>query len=140
MIRNAPPAALLFALTAAWTSALAQPHSGAHAHMSPPDVRGDAAAGAQVFKTSCAVCHGKQGEGTGLAPALVGVVGAKAASSSYPAYTPALKASGMVWSPGKLEDFLAGPAKLVPGTAMRASVAKDQDRDNLVAYLATLRK
>jgi len=32
------------------------------------------------------------------------------------------------------------PAKLVPGTAMRASVAKDQDRDNLVAYLATLRK
>ena len=103
-------------------------------------VPGDPAAGSEIFKSHCAVCHGKQGEGAALGPPLVGVVGAKAASSAFAGYTAALKASGAVWTPDKLDTFLSGPGKLIPGTAMMVSLPKAEDRQNLIAYLATLRK
>lgn len=126
-------------LVAVSTSAFARPHSMKHGHADLA-IPGDAMAGSEVFKTRCAACHGKQAEGTALAPPLVGALGSKAASSPFAGYTTALKASGVVWSPAKLDGFLAGPAKLVPGTAMMVSVAKAEDRENLIAYLATLRK
>ena len=103
-------------------------------------IAGDAAAGAQLFKTSCSICHGQQAEGTPLAPTLRGVVGSKAGATTFPRYTPALKASGLVWSPTKLDVFLSGPPKLVPGTAMAVTIAKAEDRKNLIAHLATLKK
>jgi cytochrome c len=68
---------------------------------------------------------------------LNGVVGAKAASSAGYAYSPAIKAAGLVWSAATLERFLTAPARLVPGTKMVfPGLAEARDRMDVIAYLA----
>jgi len=116
-------------MTAAATLAV----SGA-AHAAADPVKGKA-----LFNVQCSLCHSASTE-EGAAPSLLGVVGRKAGSDpAFPAYTKALKASGLTWTPATLDTFLSGPTKLVPGTAMPISLAKPLDRANVIAYLATLR-
>lgn len=99
----------------------------------------DAAAGAKVFQARCAMCHTKTAAGGPMAPSLIGVVGAKAASRGWDKYSPALKASGKVWNPANLDQFLTAPAKVVPGTRMVIPVPNPADRKALIAYMATLK-
>jgi cytochrome c len=98
----------------------------------------DPAAGQQIYETRCTFCHGEGGVG-GQGPSLIGVVGRKAGSVANFAYTPALKASGLSWTPANLDEFLINPAGSVPGTAMPMSVPDAKERSDLIAYLATLR-
>lgn len=99
----------------------------------------DAKAGAQVFQTLCAACHVvEKGVAPRLAPNLFGVVGRKAASTEF-GYTPALKASKLVWKKATIEKFVTDPGTLVPGTAMVVRVKDAQKRKDLVDYLATLK-
>lgn len=101
---------------------------------------GDAKAGAEVFKR-CAVCHTAQkGGGDGLGPNLFGVVGRKSASRPGFAYSPALKKSGLTWTPDNLAKWVAGPQRLVVGNKMMfpGLTSKKQQAD-VVAYLATLK-
>jgi cytochrome c2 len=100
----------------------------------------DATQGQQTFRAQCGVCHQggpNDGEG-GQGPNLNGVVGRKAGTFEGFPYTPALKASGLVWSKENLDRFLTDPSKLVPGTAMPISVPDAKTRQDLIAYLATL--
>ena len=53
-------------------------------------------------------------------------------------YSQALGSSGLTWTPANLDRFLAGPAKLVPGTAMQVALPDAAKRADLIAYLATL--
>lgn len=98
---------------------------------------GDAAAGAGTFAAKCAVCHGKAAQGGSLAPSLIGVVGRAAASTAYPRYSAALKASQIIWTPARLDSFLTAPGKLVPGTMMVVAVPA-AERANIIAHLASL--
>ncbi|MDR3513002.1 MAG: c-type cytochrome [Caulobacteraceae bacterium] len=98
---------------------------------------GDPAKGSEVFQDRCTACHVLAGVGQG--PSLIGVVGRKAASLPDFNYSAGLKASGLVWSQPELDRFLSGPTKLVPGTAMRATVVDPGERHDLIAYLASLR-
>ena len=101
---------------------------------------GDAGKGKATFNMQCTLCHSAKPNQEGTAPSLFGVVGRKAASDpKFPAYTKALKASGLTWTEDKIEAFLSGPSKLVPGTAMPITLPKAQDREDVVAYLATLK-
>ena len=94
---------------------------------------GDAAAGAGIFADRCAICHLAAGGGQG--PSLKGVYGRKAAASPGFRYSAALTASGLTWTSGELDRFLAGPSKAVPGTAMAAVVSDPSQRRDLIAYL-----
>ena len=98
----------------------------------------DAAKGAEVYQDRCGSCHVLNGVGQG--PSLVGVVGRKAASVQGFNYSDAMKASGLTWAPANLDRFLTGPAKLVPGTAMRATVPDPAERLDVIAYLASLKR
>lgn len=100
----------------------------------------DASHGKAIFREQCGLCHvGGPGDGEGgQGPNLNGVVGRKAASQPGFHYTPALKASGLVWTPETLDRFLSDPSKLVPGTAMPVSLTDAKDRQDIIAYLATL--
>ena len=101
---------------------------------------GDPVKGKALFSAQCSLCHSATTE-EGAAPSLLGVVGRKAAGDpGFPAYTKALKASGLTWTAATLDTFLSGPTKLVPGTAMPITLAKPLDRANVVAYLATLKR
>ena len=102
---------------------------------------GDPVHGKQVFAARCGLCHSAgPGEGeAGQGPPLAGVVGRRAASAPGFDYSNALKASKLVWTPAKLDTFLAGPSKLVPGTAMPIAVGDAKTRADLIAYLASVR-
>ena len=101
---------------------------------------GDPAKGATLFKQRCGVCHVNTADATPTAaPNLFGVVGRKAASTSFN-YSDALKASGLKWTPADLDSFLTGPNKKVQGTRMVINVSNPTDRADLIAYLSTLKK
>ena len=97
---------------------------------------GDAVAGKAVF-SRCASCHqvGPSARG-GFGPQLNGIVGRRAAATGDYKYSPALGASGIVWTEDALRAFLKAPSRVVPGTSMRFyGLGDDQKITDLLAYL-----
>lgn len=99
---------------------------------------GDPAAGRKLF-TSCANCHAVgPGARHGFGPHLNQLAGRKAGTLAGYAYSPAMKASGLVWTEATLAAFLREPGAVVPGTKMRYWGVGMSDRKaaDLLAYLA----
>ncbi len=94
---------------------------------------GDATHGQVLYQTMCMSCHSIDYNGVG--PAHKGVFGRKAGSAAGYAYSPAVKASAIVWNEKTLDQWLAGPEKLIPGQKMGYLVPSAQDRADLIAYL-----
>ena len=103
------------------------------AYAGPP---ANAANGAVVFK-KCAMCHSVDPSGkNGLGPNLRGVVNRKAAAITGFTYSPAMKASGLVWNDETLSRFLAAPRTVVPGTKMIfIGLPKPEDQADVIAFL-----
>ena len=105
------------------------------------EITGDAAAGEKVFR-KCKACH-EIGEGaqSKTGPALNGILGRAAGSYGDFKYSPALSekvAEGLIWTPETLDAFLVKPKKYISGTKMSfVGLRKDDDRTNLIAYLAS---
>lgn len=100
---------------------------------------GDVTQGAAVFK-KCAACHNVDKPENKIGPYLMGVVGRKAGSvESYPNYSDAMKKAGdrgLVWDDENLAQYLAAPAKFIPGNRMPFSGLKSPDDiANLEAFL-----
>ncbi len=88
----------------------------------------------------CAACHAVQAGQNGIGPSLAGVFGRKAASVPGYDYSPALKASGMVWDDASLDKWLANPMGTVSGTRMTYAGQGDAaKRHELIEYLKTLK-
>ena len=101
---------------------------------------GDPVAGKTVF-ARCAVCHkAVAGAPSLIGPNLFGVVGRKSASIPGFAYSGPMKDSGITWTDDKLTQWVAGPAKMLPGTKMAfPGITSKADIRNVVAYLDTLK-
>ncbi len=84
------------------------------AHSAPSFAAGDAAHGATVYRN---------------------VFGRAAGSVANYNYSAALKASNIVWNETTLDQWLADPQALVPGTKMMFSVDNAQDRADVIAFL-----
>jgi cytochrome c len=98
---------------------------------------GDPVRGEARFQ-ECAACHKLDSGSNGIGPSLHGVFERKAGALADFRYSPALKRSGIVWSPQTLEAYLADPQAVVPGNRMPyAGMANPADRADLIAYLAT---
>jgi cytochrome c len=97
---------------------------------------GDAARGKDLYETYCTTCHSPDRNRVG--PAHQGVFGRKAGTAAAYAYSPALAASGVTWTEGSLDRWLADPEKVIPGQRMGYSVADAAERQDLIAYLKTL--
>jgi glucose/arabinose dehydrogenase len=100
---------------------------------------GDPAQGQTFFSQDCALCHSVEAGVTQQGPSLSGVFLRRAGSLGNFNYTAALKNSGLIWDAPTLDKFLTNPNALVPGTVMPISVADATNRQNLIAYLATLK-
>ncbi|MDO8039929.1 cytochrome c family protein [Janthinobacterium sp. SUN137] len=94
---------------------------------------GDAMHGQVLYKSMCISCHSIDYNGVG--PAHKGVFGRKAGSVADYSYSPAVKASAIVWGEKTLDQWLSGPEKLIPGQKMGYLVPSAQDRADLIAYL-----
>ena len=102
---------------------------GAHAQ------QGDAKRGQNVFE-ACRAGHAADGNSNEVGPALRGVFGRKAGTREDFRYSPALKRSGITWTPQSMNDFLADPQKAVPANRMPFDgVPNAADRADLIAYL-----
>jgi cytochrome c len=102
---------------------------------------GDAQRGEDLFG-ACAMCHSPEPGKHKLGPSLAGVVGRPAASAEGFSYSPAMKGhgeAGIVWAADTLDQFLANPRGVVPGTRMAFPGLKDEaDRADVIEYLTTL--
>ncbi|PHY21521.1 cytochrome c family protein [Caulobacter sp. BP25] len=96
--------------------------------------------GEQVFKQRCTVCHSVQPAPGKMGPPLAGVVGRKAGTAPGYAYSNALKASGITWTPAQLDAFIKAPGKAVPGTKMLLGAPDAEQRAAVIQYLGTLKK
>ena len=94
--------------------------------------------GKGLYVQHCAACHSVDYNGAG--PAHAGVFGRKVGSVPNFAYSPALKASKLLWTEANLNQWLADPEKLIPGQKMWMKVEESTERQDLVAYLKSLVK
>src|SRR6188768_3394355 len=116
-----------------------------HDHAPPPTtaaaasqtaLAGDAAAGQQVFR-KCQACHALEPGKNGLGPSLAGIVGEKAAAVPGYNFSPAMKASSLVWDAATLDAYLTDPQKAVPGNKMPFPGLKtERERSAVIAFLA----
>ena len=96
---------------------------------------GDAGRGEKRFE-ECATCHTTERGVNNVGPSLNGVFERKAGEVADFRYSPALKKSGITWTPQTLDTFIADPQKEVPGNRMPFAGMPDAgDRADLIAYL-----
>ena len=98
---------------------------------------GDATRGRAAYETRCGACHSPQAARVG--PRHAGVLGRRAGSVDGYDYSPALKASRLVWDAASLDRWLADPEAVIPGQRMGYRLDDAAARADIVAYLATLR-
>ena len=76
-----------------------------------------------------------------MGPSLQGIFERKAAALADFRYSPAMKRSGISWTPETLDKFIADPQAMVPANRMPyAGMADPSDRADLIAYLEKVSK
>ena len=96
---------------------------------------GDTARGEKKFE-ECAACHKIAPGEDNVGPSLHGVFGRKAGTLTDFRYSPALKGSGITWTPKTMDAYVADPQKAVPANRMPYSGIPDaRDRADLIAYM-----
>jgi cytochrome c len=96
---------------------------------------GDAARGEKQF-VECATCHTLERGVNNVGPSLFGLFGRKAGDVADYRYSPALKKSGITWTPQTLDTYIADPQQQVPGNRMPYAGLPDATaRADLIAYL-----
>ena len=101
---------------------------------------GDAARGQARFQ-DCAACHKLEAGANNVGPSLHGIFARKAGEIADFRYSPAMKRSGIVWTPETLEKFISDPQAMVPANRMPyAGMTSADDRADLIAYLQNATK
>lgn len=98
---------------------------------------GSALKGKEIYDARCSACHSVDDNRVG--PMHFGVFGRKAGGVKSYRYSDALSKSKVIWSRETLTTWLANPEALIPGQRMGYAMDNAQDRDDVVAYLVTLK-
>jgi cytochrome c2 len=100
---------------------------------------GDPLAGKRVF-AKCAICHTAEPGKNKIGPSLFNLIGRPAGSASGYTYSQAMHDLNKIWDTAVLDEYLAAPKAMVPGTKMTfPGIANKQERDDIIAFLGTLR-
>ena len=100
---------------------------------------GDAKKGEKVFK-KCAACHSVEAGKHKIGPSLAGIVGKKAGSTDFTKYK-ALKGADFSWDEDTISDWITNQKDFLKSkglptkTAMRIAIKKEDDREDVIAYL-----
>ena len=99
------------------------------------DAQGDPKRGEKAFE-NCRACHAADGAANEVGPGLRGVFGRKAGERDDFRFSPALKRSGITWTPQTMDAFLADPQKAVPANRMPfAGIPDAKERADLIVYM-----
>lgn len=101
---------------------------------------GDPVAGQSVFATHCATCHTTEASQNKIGPSLAAIVGSKSGTVPGFNFSPAMKNAEITWDDANLDKYLANPVGFVHGTKMFVNLPSETDRQNVIAYLNTLKK
>jgi cytochrome c len=101
---------------------------------------GDPSAGQTVFAAHCAICHSTEPGVNKIGPSLAGIVGSKSGSVSEFDFSAGMKEANVTWDDANLDKFLANAVGFVHGTKMFVNLPGEPDRQNVIAYLNTLKK
>lgn len=105
----------------------------------PAFAAGDPVKGKSVF-AKCMVCHDVKPGVNRLGPSMAGIYGRQAATVPGFNYSPAMKKMAIKWDDANLHQYLEKPMQFVPGNRMAfVGLSKPQDRDDVIAYLKTLK-
>ena len=103
---------------------------------------GDVVQGEITFK-KCVACHESKKATNKLGPHMIGIVGRKVAAIEGYKYSEAMTAYAATvpgWDEATLNAYLEKPKGVVAGTKMAfGGIAKPEERENLIAYLKTLK-
>jgi cytochrome c len=101
---------------------------------------GNAARGEARFQ-DCAACHRLEAGVNNVGPSLHGIFTRKAGEIADFRYSPAIRRSGITWTPETLDKFISDPQAMVPANRMPyAGMASASDRADLIAYLQNATK
>lgn len=117
-----------------WVAVAATLVWGAHSPAAAQSVE----RGAALYAAHCSSCHSPDQHGDG--PAHRGVVGRRAGALKDFDYSPALRASKLLWTRAALKAWLTDPEAPIPGQSMDYQLDDAQGREDVVAYLATLKR
>ncbi|HYM31192.1 MAG TPA: cytochrome c family protein [Candidatus Cybelea sp.] len=96
---------------------------------------GDAEKGKAQFNI-CKICHSLDAGKNMVGPSLHGVFGRKSGTAPGFNYSDAMKAKAVVWDDDTIGQYVADPKGYIPNNKMAfAGIKKQEDRDNLIAYL-----
>jgi cytochrome c2 len=96
---------------------------------------GDPAQGKKVFG-KCQACHSLEASVNKAGPSLNGVMGCESGADASFKYSDAMKNAHLNWTPETLDQYLANPKKVVPGTKMAfPGLPKEKDRADVITYL-----
>ena len=98
---------------------------------------GDAMRGMALYQERCSACHAVDSNKIG--PAHRGVMGRRVGSLPGYKYSSELAQSRLRWTPQTLNAWLEDPEALVAGQRMGFQVDDEQERADLIAYLAQLK-
>lgn len=104
----------------------------------PSAAADDVTTGKTLYQTKCAGCHSVDADRIG--PRHRDVVGRAVASVPGYNYSPALKKLDGVWTPARLDQWLAGTQKMAPGSRMYLEMDDGNQRRLIVAYLRSVSK
>ena len=96
---------------------------------------GDAARGEKKFE-ECHACHSLDRNAESVGPSLFGMFGRKAGEGADFRYSPAMKRSGITWTPQTVDTFVTDPQATVAANRMPYAGMPDAgDRADLIAFL-----
>ena len=101
-----------------------------------PYLQADFDQGRRTYRL-CQSCHTLQDGGINLVgPNLYGMFGRQVGAAEGFAYSSALQEADFVWTPERLDEWLANPRTFLPGNRMSfAGVRKEEDRLAVIAYM-----
>lgn len=109
-------------------------------HIASAAGEGDVSDGSDVYDSECADCHSARQGKNKKGPSLFAVVGRHSGTQQGYQYSEAMAHSAIVWTPEKIQAYLAAPKTVVPGGKMKydSGDLSAQDIADLLAFLKTL--
>ena len=109
----------------------------------PAIAGGDAVRGKKVFN-KCKACHSIKAGKHKIGPSLAGVINRKAGTAKGFKRYKGLKGADWTWDEATLDEYLTNPKKFVKSrnkrkSAMILKLKKKRDRDDVIAYLKSLK-